>query len=94
MHDSDEEVRNSCSQILGKVGAEAVPIIMELLTSTDPQSKASAANAFKYFKDPKAKEELLKVRSKNSGWMASQKNLEVARSIDKALMNMNSKGNE
>lgn len=88
VHDPIEGVRHWCSQALGKVGAPAVPGILELLMSDDPKLKASATEALTLFNDPEGKKELMKVRATKSGWMASQKDLEVARAIDKALINM------
>jgi HEAT repeat protein len=89
VHDASEGVRHWCSQALGKVGAPAVPGILELLMSDDPKSKNSATQALTLFTDPEGKKALMKVRASKSGWMASQKDLEVARAIDKALINMN-----
>ncbi|MNY27058.1 hypothetical protein D3C86_1609450 [compost metagenome] len=88
VHDASEGVRHWCSQALGKVGAPAVPGILELLMSDDPKLKSSATQALTLFSDPEGKKELMKVRASKSGWMASQKDLEVARAIDKALINM------
>jgi HEAT repeat protein len=88
VHDASEGVRHWCSQALGKVGAPAVPGILELLMSDDPKLKNSATQALTLFSDPEGKKELMKVRASKSGWMASQKDLEVARAIDKALINM------
>ncbi|MFS4460225.1 HEAT repeat domain-containing protein [Bdellovibrio sp. HCB2-146] len=88
VRDSEKEVRHWCSEALGKAGAPAVPGILELLMSHDPELKSAATHALSLLKDPEAKQELLKVRAANSGWMARQKDLEVARAIDKALANM------
>ncbi len=88
VHDSTGEVRQWCSQALGKVGASAVPGILELLKSDDTELKEAGTQALHLFKDPEARNELLKVRAKNSGWMANQRNLEIARAIDRALENM------
>lgn len=84
--DKDEEVRKWCSQTLGKIGAPALPQILELLRSSDGDLKESGTNALNFFKDPIAKQELVKVRAENSGWMANQMKLQVAKAVDKALL--------
>jgi HEAT repeat protein len=83
--DSDSEVRKWCSQTLGKIGAPALPQILDLLRSSDKGLKEAGTNALNYFKDPIAKQELVKVRAENSGWMANQKKLQIAQAVDKAL---------
>ncbi len=88
VRDSDEETRQWCGQALGKVGVAAIPTILELLKSNEATAKESATHALTFFTDNEAKEELIKERTKNSGWMANQKNLELARAIDQALLNM------
>jgi HEAT repeat protein len=83
--DSDAEVRKWCSQTLGKIGAPALPQILDLLRSSDKDLKEAGTNALNFFKDPIAKQELVKVRAENSGWMANQKKLQIAQAVDKAL---------
>jgi hypothetical protein len=48
--------------------------------------KASGNNALNFFDDPVAKSELARVRAENSGWMANQQKLQVAKAVDKALI--------
>lgn len=84
--DKDAEVRKWCSQTLGKIGAPALPQILELLKSSDKDLRDSGTNALNFFKDPVAKAELVKVRAENSGWMANQKKLQLAQAVDKALI--------
>jgi HEAT repeat protein len=83
--DKDSEVRKWCSQTLGKIGAPALPQILDLLKSSDKDLKEAGTNALNFFKDPIAKQELVKVRAENSGWMANQKKLQIAQAVDKAL---------
>lgn len=83
--DKDSEVRKWCSQTLGKIGAPALPQILDLLRSSDQELKEAGTNALNFFKDPIAKQELVKVRAENSGWMANQKKLQIAQAVDKAL---------
>ncbi|WP_413287677.1 HEAT repeat domain-containing protein [Bdellovibrio sp. HCB337] len=84
--DQDSEVRKWCSQTLGKIGAPALPQILDLLKSGDKDLRDSGTNALNFFKDPVAKQELVKVRAENSGWMANQKKLQLAQAVDKALL--------
>jgi hypothetical protein len=84
--DSDAAVRGWCSQTLGKIGAPALPKILDLLKSSNKDLKASGNNALNFFDDPVAKSELARVRAENSGWMANQQKLQVAKAVDKALI--------
>lgn len=84
--DKDPDVRKWCSQTLGKIGAPALPQILDLLKSGDKDLRDSGTNALNFFKDPVAKQELVKVRAENSGWMANQKKLQLAQAVDKALL--------
>ncbi|KHD87540.1 MAG: hypothetical protein OM95_13945 [Bdellovibrio sp. ArHS] len=88
IHDQDDRVRAWCSQALGQSGASAIPNILKLLQSDDQTLKAVATRALSFFDDPAAKDRLMEERTKNSGWMANKKNLEWARAIDQALVNM------
>jgi len=92
--DKDSEVRKWCSQTLGKIGAPALPQILDLLRSSDKDLKESGTNALNFFKDPIAKQELVKVRAENSGWMANQKKLQIAQAVDKALAKIMSEEQE
>jgi len=83
--DTNSEVRKWCSQTLGKIGAPALPQILELLKSGDKDLKEAGTNALNFFKDPIGKQELVQVRSENSGWLANQKKLQIAQAVDKAL---------
>jgi len=85
-HDKDAEVRKWCSQTLGKIGAPALPQILDLLKSNDKELREAGTNALNFFKDPEAKKELVKVRAENSGWMANNKKIQLAQAVDKALM--------
>jgi hypothetical protein len=84
--DANPEVRGWCSQTLGKIGAPALPKILDLLKSSDRNLKASGNNALNFFDDPVAKQELVRVRAENSGWMANKQKLQVAKAVDKALI--------
>lgn len=84
--DPETEVRAWCSQTLGKIGGPALPVILDLLKSGDKNLRESGTNALNFFKDPVAKQALVKVRAENSGWMANQKKLEIAQAVDKALL--------
>jgi len=84
--DSDSEVRSWCTQTLGKIGAPALPQILDLLKSGDKDLRDAGTNALNYFRDPVAKQELVRVRAENSGWMANQKMLQLAKAVDNALL--------
>ncbi len=92
--DKDLEVRKWCSQTLGKIGAAALPQILDLLRSNDKDLKEAGTNALNFFKDPVAKQELVKVRAENSGWMANQKKLQIAKAVDHALAKIMSEENQ
>ncbi len=86
VHDENSEVRNWCSQSLGKIGAHALPQILDLLKSKDADLKNAGRNALNFFDDPSAKGELEKIRADNSGWMANKKKLQIAEAVSTALM--------
>lgn len=86
VRDENEQVRKWCSQSLGKIGAPALPKILDLLKSNELELKAAGKNALNYFDDPNAKSELEKIRAENSGWFASQKKLQIAEAINTALI--------
>lgn len=86
--DDDEQVRKLCSQSLGKIGAPALPKILELLNSSDHSLSDTGRHALNYFDDPGAREELQKVRADNSGWMANNRKLQIAEAIDRALVRL------
>jgi hypothetical protein len=86
VRDENEEVRNWCSQSLGKIGAAALPQILELLKSKNSDLKNAGRNALNFFDDPAAKGELEKIRADNSGWMANKKKLQIAEAVSTALM--------
>ncbi len=97
--DADDTVRKWCSQALGELGSAALPQILDLLKSSKSELKDAGQNALNYFNDPKAKQELFRVRAENSGWMANQKKLEIAKAVDSALVKIvteeaQSQGNE
>ncbi|MGZ3745495.1 MAG: HEAT repeat domain-containing protein, partial [Pseudobdellovibrionaceae bacterium] len=92
-HDKDSEVRKWCGQTLGKIGAAALPQILDLLKSSDKSLKETGTNALNFFKDPIAKQELVKVRAENSGWMANQRKLQIAKAVDRALIKIISEEN-
>lgn len=91
--DQNPDVRKWCSQTLGKIGAPALPQILDLLKSGDKGLKEAGTNALNFFKDPIAKQELVKVRAENSGWMANQKKLQIAKAVDRALVKIISEEN-
>lgn len=81
----DKETRNSCSEILGKIGAPALPNILELLESSQKDLKSAGRTALDHFNDPSAKDELARIRAENSGWMANKKNIQIANAVSEAL---------
>ncbi len=83
--DVDEEVRKWCSQTLGQLGAPALPDILKLLNSTSQSLKESGRNALGFFADENAKVALKKVLEDNSGWMANNKKLQIAKAVGTAL---------
>ncbi len=86
VRDSNEQVRKWCSQSLGKIGAPALPKILDLLSSSQSELKDAGKNALNFFDDPAAKTELEKIRAENSGWFASKKKLQIAEAINTALI--------
>lgn len=93
-HDEDEQVRHWCSQTLGKIGAPALPQILDLLKSNNSALKDAGKNALNFFDDPAAKQELAKIRAENSGWMANKKKLQIAKAVDNALLKIASEENQ
>ncbi|MEZ0393215.1 MAG: HEAT repeat domain-containing protein [Pseudobdellovibrionaceae bacterium] len=92
VRDSNEVVRKWCSQSLGKIGAPALPKILDLLKSKETELKDAGKNALNFFDDPNAKSELEKVRADNSGWMANKKKLQIAEAVSTALMKIQQEG--
>ena len=90
VRDSNEQVRKWCSQSLGRIGAPALPKILDLLSSNQNELKDAGKNALNYFDDPAAKPELEKIRAENSGWFASKKKLQIAEAINTALVKVES----
>jgi len=90
--DGNEEVRQWCSRTLGEMGAPALPMILDLLKSNDKGLKEAGQNALQYFDDASAKTELQKIRSDNSGWMANNKKLQIAKAVGLALAKMQDDG--
>jgi HEAT repeat protein len=86
VRDENEQVRKWCSQSLGKIGAPALPKILDLLKSSESELKDAGKNALNHFDDPAAKTELEKIRAENSGWFASKKKLQIAEAINTALV--------
>jgi HEAT repeat protein len=84
--DKDATVRKWCSQALGELGAPALPQILDLLKSNNSALKDAGQHALNFFNDPVAKQELFRVRAENSGWMANQKKLQIAKAVDTALL--------
>ena len=83
--DTNPQVRRWCSRSLGEIGALALPQIIDLLKSNDSDLKASGENALESFNDLSAKDELIKIRSDNSGWLASHKKLQIAQAVEVAI---------
>jgi hypothetical protein len=67
-------------------------MILDLLKSSDPGLKGAGQNALQYFDDATAKNELQKIRSDNSGWMANNKKLQIAKAVGLALAKMQDDG--
>ncbi|MBX3041109.1 MAG: HEAT repeat domain-containing protein [Bdellovibrionaceae bacterium] len=86
--DKNDTIRKWCGQSLGQIGAPALPEIIELLKSGDHSLKATGRNALEHFGDLSAKEALKKIRADNSGWLANQRKIQIARAIDTALMKL------
>ena len=84
--DKNDQVRQYCSQSLGKMGASALPKILDLLKSNDTNLKDAGKIALGSMNDPLAKPELEKIRADNSGWMANQRKLQIAKAVDTALI--------
>lgn len=87
----NEKIRALCSESLGRIGGAALPEIMELLESRDQRLKATGKNALEHFVDLDAKDELMKIREENSGWLANQRKIQLARAIDTALVKLEKK---
>ncbi len=86
VRDKNDQVRNFCSHSLGKIGVPALPKILDLLKSNDSTMKDAGKTALGFLNDPLAKPELERIRAENSGWMANQKKLQIAKAIDTALI--------
>ena len=93
-HDGNKEIRKWCSQTLGELGAPALPKIVELLKSSDPGLKEAGQNALNFFDDAGAKDDLRKILADNSGWMANNKKLQIAKAVGTALVRIETRGNE
>jgi HEAT repeat protein len=92
VRDENEQVRKWCSQSLGKIGAPALPKILDLLKSNESEMKEAGKNALNFFDDPNAQRELEKVRAENSGWMANKRKLQVAEAVNTALIKIMAEG--
>lgn len=92
--DASAEVRASCSKNLARMGSPALPTIVDLLRSGNPLAKESGRKALESLRDPKVKEELLRIGRENSGWLANQEKLEVARAARLALKQLESQKSE
>lgn len=86
VHSGNDEVRKWCGQSLGKVGASALPKIMDLLKSGDRGLKEAGRTALHNLDDPKAKSELEQIRAENTGWMANKSKLQIAEAVGTALV--------
>jgi HEAT repeat protein len=84
--DPNPTVRKWCSQSLGRIGAPALPKILELLESGNKSLKDAGQNALAHFGDPTAKDELQQIMQDNTGWMANNKKLQIARAVGIALL--------
>jgi hypothetical protein len=84
--DTNPTVRKWCSQSLGRIGAPALPKILDLLESGNKSLKDAGQNALAHFDDPTAKDELQQVMLNNTGWMANNKKLQIARAVGIALL--------
>jgi HEAT repeat protein len=83
--DENEQVRKYCAQTLGKIGAAALPKILELLDSSDSNLKESGRIALLSFEDPAGQTALEDVLRSNSGWMANSRKLSIAKAVGTAL---------
>ncbi len=91
LKDKNEEVRKWCSHSMGKIGRLALPHILDLLKSKDPEELQEGHLALESLNDPDTIDELRRVRAENSGWMANRKNLQVASAVSTALVRIESK---
>lgn len=90
LQDENEEVRKWCSHSMGKIGKLALPQILDLLKSKDPELTEAGHLALQALSDPEASEELRRVRAENSGWTANRKKLEMANEVSSALVRIES----
>lgn len=88
IYDRDPEIRKNCSFSLGKVGVAALPKIIELMNASKEEDKKFGEQALGSLQDPAVKPDLLSIRAKNSGWLATQKKLRLVRSIDTTLLRL------
>jgi HEAT repeat protein len=86
LKDSNEVVRKACSQSMGKIGKLALPKILNLLESSEAEQKTAGHLALDALNDPEAQEDLRIARAQNSGWMANQRKLQLARAVSVALV--------
>ena len=91
LKDSNEDVRKACSQSMGKIGRLALPKILNLLESSEMDQKVAGEMALEALSDPDAQEDLRQARAQNSGWMADQRKLQVAKAVSNALVRIESK---
>ncbi len=83
--DENAQVRSWCSQGLGKIGAPALPQILDLLESSNKTYKEAGHNALRFFDDLNAKDDLQRVVNRNSGWMANARKLQIAKAVNTTL---------
>lgn len=90
--DSNSDVRQWCSQSLGKLGSPALPDILEMLGSGNAEERKAGKTALQYFDDPKAKDQIREIIEKNSGWLANSKKLDLSKDFAKTLSRLDDEG--
>lgn len=85
VNDTDLKVRKLCAKGIGKIGASALPTILDLIKSESPHLKETGQLALSFMKDSSIMEQLKSLRDENSGWLATAQNLKTAESIQIAI---------
>jgi HEAT repeat protein len=85
VNDSNPKVRRLCAKGIGLVGATALPMILDLIKSSDNDLRETGQMALSQMKDQSVIEELKTLRDANSGWLSTASRLKTAESIQIAI---------
>ena len=85
VEDMNALTRKLCARGIGQVGSKALPTILDLIKSDDPEKRETGQIALSFVKDESIMEQLKNLRDENSGWFANAQNLRTAESIQIAI---------